>query len=134
MISHLNQLNPVPVTTYNYQNTSPNNAYANNNVLTMPDKKKTMTMENEKINENNPVTNSGLYIQTNVNNFTQNEVNKPNKFQVNQTNYKFIETLNNNDRNNTNTAQANFNTVVQLTNNDINLKNSKLQTSFNKSM
>lgn len=117
----------------NYNLTNPNNV--TNHVYvsqpTLPDKKKLNTQETEKIIENNIVSNSNMYIQTNVNNFTQNEINKPNKFQVNQTNYKFIETLNNNnDRNNT--VQANLNTVVQMTNND--LKNSKLHTSQNKSM
>jgi hypothetical protein len=35
---------------------------------------------------------------------------------VNQTNYKFIETLNNNERNNT--VKAHMNTMIQVTNAD----------------
>jgi hypothetical protein len=62
---------------------------------------------------------------------TNNEVSNANKNQVNQTNYKFIETLNNNDRNNT--MKANLNTMVQFTNNE-NMKNNKFNTSFNQSM
>lgn len=113
-----------------------NNIYQINNpiVVNPLEKKKlvTQTQENEKINENNPLTNSNIYIQTNNHNISNNDINKPNKFTVNQNNYKFIETLNNNDRNIT--AQANLNTVVHLTNNDKDLKNSKMQTSFNKSL
>ncbi len=101
--------------------------------MNIPDKKKMQTHENEKINDNNPLTNSNIYIQTNNNNITNNDPNKPNKFTVNQTNYKFIETLNNNNDRNM-TAQANLNTGVHLTNNDKDLKNSKMQTSFNKSL
>ena len=115
-----------------------NNIYQinNNPILVNPlDKKKlgTQTQENEKINENNPLTNSNIYIQTNNHNISNNDINKPNKFLVNQNNYKFIETLNNNNDRNM-TAQANLNTVVHLTNNDKDLKNSKMQTSFNKSL
>jgi len=114
-----------------------NNIYQINNnpiVVNPLEKKKlvTQTQENEKINENNPLTNSNIYIQTNNHNISNNDINKPNKFTGNQNNYKFIETLNNNDRNIT--AQANLNTVVHLTNNDKDLKNSKMQTSFNKSL
>lgn len=131
MILNTSQQNPLINQTYTYQNnTTQNNLYNNNQMTTMPDKHKT-TIENEKINEN-VVSNSNMYIQTNVNNFTQNEINKPNKLQVNRTDYKFIETINNNnDRNNTNTVQPNCN-MVQLTNNDN--KNSKMQTSINKSL
>jgi hypothetical protein len=129
----------VNVTNPNYMSTS-NPNYVNTNYLntsnavvaTLPDKKKNLpSQENEKINENGVVTNSNAYFQTNVNN-TNNEINKPNKLQVNQTNYKFIDTINNNnDRNNT--AQA-ANTIVHLTNNDKDIKNSKLHTSINKSL
>ena len=100
--------------------------------MNIADKKKIQTQENEHINDNNPLTNSNIYIQTN-NNVTNNDLNKPNKFTVNQTNYKFIETLNNNNERNM-TAQANLNTVVHMTNNDKEMKNSKMHTSFNKSL
>ena len=121
-------------TTGNYLNTS------NNNIGTVPEKKNNFpTQENEKINENGFVTNPNIYIQTNANNF-KTEINKPNKFQVNQTNYKFIETINNNNLNNNNqnndrnnTVQANQTSLVQLSNNE-NLRNSKMHTSMNKSM
>lgn len=115
---------PAPVNTTNYVNTAGYVNTSNAVVNTIPDKKKNLvTQENE-----NPMTNSNVYMQTNLNN-TNNEINKQNKFQVNQTNYKFIDTINNNDRNYT--AQANLNTVVNIGND---LKNSKLHTSFNKSL
>jgi hypothetical protein len=60
-----------------------------------------------------------------------NEINKPNKFQVNQTNYKFIETINNNNNDRQNTVKHNLNTLVQITNEQ---KNGKFNTSFNQSL
>lgn len=117
-----------------------NPGYVNTNTAvmpTLPDKKKsflnTQTQENEKIGENGFITNSNLYIQTNTNvHNTTNEVNKPSKFQVNQTNYKFIDSINNNnDRNNT--AAAHLNTIVHFNDNGKN-NNSKMQSSFNKSL
>lgn len=114
-------LAPNPVTTIN---PIPNNTQQNNNGNI--DNKKTV-VENEKvIGEGGLINQSNAILQTHAN----NEANKPNKFHVNQTNYKFIETINNNERNNT--VKANLNTLVQVTNND--QKNIKMNTSFNQSM
>jgi hypothetical protein len=113
----------------NYVNTAGYVNTSNAVIATLPDKKKNIPTQE---NETGLVTNSNLYIQTNANNTNQENKNG-NKFQVNQTNYKFIETIHNNERNNTN--QAHLNTVVHLTNNDNNMKNnSKLHTSMNKSL
>jgi serine/threonine protein kinase len=100
-----------------------------NNRDTPQDKKKNqiITNENEKVITENQFNSNPL--QTGG-----NEINKPNKFHVNQTNYKFIETLNNNNNNDrNNTMKANLNTMVQVTNNE-NMKNNKFNTSFNQSM
>jgi len=64
---------------------------------------------------------------------TSDDVNKGAKPTDNGKDYKFIETINNNNERN-NTVQANLNTVVHLTNNDKDNKNTKVNTSINKSL
>jgi hypothetical protein len=55
---------------------------------------------------------------------------KPNKFNTNQKDYKFIETINNNDRQVTN--KANLNTLVQVTKED--QMKLRVNNTFNQSM
>jgi hypothetical protein len=120
-----NSNNNILNTTQNVLNTSQNlrNETMAVNLTTMNN------VENEK-NINDPnAFNPNVILQTNAN--LDQTKNNNSRFQVNQTKYKFIETLNN-DRNNT--MKGNLNTQVQYTQTDINNKNGKINTTMNQSM